>query len=180
MRSKELSLELRDDSVEAQIWVRVPNNFGTTIILKWKKFGTTNSLPKAGHQSKLSNRGRRALDREVTKNTRVPLWRWENLLEGQPSLQHSTNQAFIVEWPDRSHSSVKGTWQPAWSLPIGTWRTIRPWETRFSGLMKLRFNYLAWMPRFTSGGNLEPSLRWRMVVRASCCWDVFQEQGLGD
>ena len=31
----------------------------------------------------------------------------------------------------------------------------------------------------TSGGNLGRSLRWSMVV-ASCCWDVFQQQGLGD
>ena len=29
-----------------------------------------------------------------------------NLSEGQLSLQHSTNQAFMVEWPDGSHSSV--------------------------------------------------------------------------
>uniref|UniRef100_A0A674DMR7 Phospholipid-transporting ATPase n=1 Tax=Salmo trutta TaxID=8032 RepID=A0A674DMR7_SALTR len=34
---------------------------------------------------------------------------WENLPEGQPSLRHSTNQAFMVECPDGSHSSVKGT-----------------------------------------------------------------------
>jgi hypothetical protein len=33
----------------------------------------------------------------------------ENLPEGQPSLQQSTNQAFMVEWPDGSNSSVKGT-----------------------------------------------------------------------
>uniref|UniRef100_A0AAR2JGI1 Uncharacterized protein n=1 Tax=Pygocentrus nattereri TaxID=42514 RepID=A0AAR2JGI1_PYGNA len=26
----------------------------------------------------------------------------------------------MVEWPDGSHSSVKGTRQPAWSLPKGT------------------------------------------------------------
>uniref|UniRef100_A0A0E9XI37 Uncharacterized protein n=1 Tax=Anguilla anguilla TaxID=7936 RepID=A0A0E9XI37_ANGAN len=45
---------------------------------------------------------------------------WENLPEGQPSLQHSTNKAFMVEWPDGSHSSVKGTRQPTWSLPKGT------------------------------------------------------------
>jgi hypothetical protein len=56
-------------------------------------------------------------------------------------------------------------------LPKGTWRTLRPWEPRFSGLMKPRLNYLAWMP--TSVGNL----RWSMVVAASCCRDVFQ--GLG-
>ena len=50
------------------------------------------------------------------QSCRVPLWRLENLPEGQPSLQHSNNQAFMVEWPDGSHSSLKGTWQPTWSL----------------------------------------------------------------
>ena len=52
--------------------------------------------------------------REVTKNPMVTLTELqssfvENLPEGQPSLQHSTNQAFMVEWPNRSHSSEKGT-----------------------------------------------------------------------
>ena len=32
-----------------------------SIILKWKKFRTTNTLPRAGRPNKLSNRGRRAL-----------------------------------------------------------------------------------------------------------------------
>jgi hypothetical protein len=84
-----------------------------SIILKWKKFGTTKTLPRAGRPDKLSNRGRRACVREVTENPMVtltvPLWRWENLPEGQPSLQHSENQAFMQEWPGRNHSSVKGT-----------------------------------------------------------------------
>uniref|UniRef100_A0AAZ3RD84 Uncharacterized protein n=1 Tax=Oncorhynchus tshawytscha TaxID=74940 RepID=A0AAZ3RD84_ONCTS len=35
------------------------------------------------------------------------MWRWENHPEEQPSLQHSNNKAFMVEWPDGSHSSVK-------------------------------------------------------------------------
>uniref|UniRef100_A0A8C7ML82 Transient receptor potential cation channel, subfamily V, member 1 n=1 Tax=Oncorhynchus kisutch TaxID=8019 RepID=A0A8C7ML82_ONCKI len=42
-------------------------------------------------------------------SSRVPLWRWEHLPEGQQSLQHPTNQVFMVEWPDGSHSSAKGT-----------------------------------------------------------------------
>ena len=61
--------------------------------------------------AKLSNRERRALVRKLTKNPmatdRAP--EFKNLPERQPSLQHSTNQAFMVEWPDGSHSSVKGT-----------------------------------------------------------------------
>ena len=40
--------------------------------------------------------------------------------EGQPSLQQSNNQVWLVEWPDRSHSSVKGRWQPTRNLPKGT------------------------------------------------------------
>ena len=41
------------------------------MILKMKKFGTTITLPKAGRPAKLSNKGRRALVREVTKNLMV-------------------------------------------------------------------------------------------------------------
>jgi hypothetical protein len=44
-----------------------------SIILKWKKFGNTKTLPRAGHPAKLSNQGRRALVREVTKNLMVTL-----------------------------------------------------------------------------------------------------------
>uniref|UniRef100_A0A8C4X2M7 14-3-3 domain-containing protein n=1 Tax=Erpetoichthys calabaricus TaxID=27687 RepID=A0A8C4X2M7_ERPCA len=44
-----------------------------SIIRKWKKFETTRTLPRAGRPSKLSDRGRRALVREVTKNPMVTL-----------------------------------------------------------------------------------------------------------
>ena len=47
--------------------LKVPNNTVASIILKWKKFGTTKTLPRAGRQAKLSNGGRRALVREMTK-----------------------------------------------------------------------------------------------------------------
>ncbi len=43
------------------------------IILKWKTFGTTRTLPRAGRPAKLSYRGRRALVREV-KRTQRSLW----------------------------------------------------------------------------------------------------------
>ena len=35
------------------------------ITLKWKKFGATKTLPRAGRLGKLSNRGSRALFKEV-------------------------------------------------------------------------------------------------------------------
>ena len=42
-------------------------------------------------------------------SSRFLLWRWDNLPEGQPSLQHSTNQAFMVEWPDGNVWRKPGT-----------------------------------------------------------------------
>ena len=63
----------RQDCVEYEsisAALKVPK---TSIILKWKKFGTTKTLPRAGRPAKLSNRVRRALVREVTKNPMVTL-----------------------------------------------------------------------------------------------------------
>jgi hypothetical protein len=53
--------------------LKVPKNTVASIILKWKNFGTTKTLPRAGSPAKLSNQGRRALVREVTKNPMVTL-----------------------------------------------------------------------------------------------------------
>jgi hypothetical protein len=85
-----------------------PKNTVASIILKWKKFGTTETLPI--EQEKGFGQGG---DQEPDGHSDRALKflcgdRWENLPEGQPSLQHSTNQGFMVEWPDRSHSSVRG------------------------------------------------------------------------
>ena len=78
---KELSVELRDRIVSSHRSgegyqntsdaLKVHKNTVVSIILKWKKFGTTKTLPRAGRLAKLSNRGRRALVREVTKNPMV-------------------------------------------------------------------------------------------------------------
>uniref|UniRef100_A0A4W5KL89 C2H2-type domain-containing protein n=1 Tax=Hucho hucho TaxID=62062 RepID=A0A4W5KL89_9TELE len=67
MRSKELSVELRDRIVsrhrsgegyqKISAALKVPKNTVASIILKWKKFGTTKTLPRAGRPAKLSNRG---------------------------------------------------------------------------------------------------------------------------
>ncbi len=42
-----------------------------SIILKWKTFGMTRTLPRAGRPAKLSYQGRRALVREVKKNPKI-------------------------------------------------------------------------------------------------------------
>ena len=77
----------RQDCVETQIWgrvqqssaaLKVPRTQLASIILKWKKFGTTKILPRAGRPAKLSNRWRRALVREVTKNLMVTLTEFQS------------------------------------------------------------------------------------------------------
>uniref|UniRef100_A0AAZ3SAF5 Sleeping Beauty transposase HTH domain-containing protein n=1 Tax=Oncorhynchus tshawytscha TaxID=74940 RepID=A0AAZ3SAF5_ONCTS len=83
MRSKQLSIELRDRMVSRQrsgeryqqmsTALKVPRTQWPPSFLKWKKFGTTKTLPRDGSTAKLSNRGRRALVGEVTKNPMVTL-----------------------------------------------------------------------------------------------------------
>ncbi|XP_051553964.1 uncharacterized protein LOC127440906 [Myxocyprinus asiaticus] len=83
MKTKELSVDLRDRIVsrhrsgegyrKISAALKVPMSTVASIIRKWKKFGTTRTLPRAGRPAKLSDRGRRALVREVTKNPMVTL-----------------------------------------------------------------------------------------------------------
>ncbi|KAG2465728.1 TC1A transposase, partial [Polypterus senegalus] len=83
MKSKELTVDLRDRIVSRHksgksyrknsAALKVPMSTVASIIHKWKKFETTRTLPRAGRPSKLSDWGRRALVREVTKNPMVTL-----------------------------------------------------------------------------------------------------------
>uniref|UniRef100_A0AAZ3QP09 Uncharacterized protein n=1 Tax=Oncorhynchus tshawytscha TaxID=74940 RepID=A0AAZ3QP09_ONCTS len=73
--------------------LKVPKNTVASIILKWKRFGTIKTLPRTGHLDKLSNRGRRALVREATKNPMVTL---VVLLEGSP-ISAALHQSGLLE-----------------------------------------------------------------------------------
>ena len=48
--------------------LKIHRNTVASIILEWKTFVTTKTLLRDGRLAKLSNRGRRALVREVTKH----------------------------------------------------------------------------------------------------------------
>jgi len=81
MRSKKLPEELRNRIVarhrsgqgykNISAALKVPKSTVASIILKWKTFGTTRTLPRAGFPAKLSYRARRALVREVKKNPEI-------------------------------------------------------------------------------------------------------------
>uniref|UniRef100_A0A674C282 Uncharacterized protein n=1 Tax=Salmo trutta TaxID=8032 RepID=A0A674C282_SALTR len=105
IRSKELSVELRDRIVSRHrsgegyqnisAALTVPKNTVESIILKWKKFGTTKTFPKAVRPAKLSNQGRRALVREVTNNPMVTLTELQSssVEMGEPSKRTAISAA---------------------------------------------------------------------------------------
>jgi len=102
MRSKELSVELRDRIVSRHrsgegyqnisAALKVPKNTVASIILKWKKFGTTKTLPRAGRPAKLRNR---ALVMEVTKKPMVTLTELQSssVEMGEPSRRTTISAA---------------------------------------------------------------------------------------
>jgi len=104
---------------------------------------------------------------------RVPWLRWENLPEGQKSLQHFTNIGFMGSGqteatPEKQHMTARLGFAFA---KTHVWRTLRAWSKAFCDLMRLKLNSLAWMQSASSGGNraqliayLIPSLLWSMVV----------------
>jgi hypothetical protein len=63
MRSKELSVELQDRIVSMHISaaLKVPKNTVASIILKWKKFGSTKALLRAGPPGQTEQHGEKGL-----------------------------------------------------------------------------------------------------------------------
>uniref|UniRef100_A0A9J8CQ00 Transposase Tc1-like domain-containing protein n=1 Tax=Cyprinus carpio carpio TaxID=630221 RepID=A0A9J8CQ00_CYPCA len=121
MGSKELPEDLRDRIVarhrSGQGYKKISAALKSTvasIILKWKTFGMTRTLPRAGRPAKLSYRGRRALVREVKKNPKITVAELQRCSRemGEKSCRKSTITAalhqsgFMAEWPDGSLSSV--------------------------------------------------------------------------
>ncbi|KAG2468484.1 TCB1 transposase, partial [Polypterus senegalus] len=105
MKLKELSVDLQDRIVsrhksgegyrKISAALKVPMSTVASIIHKWKKFETTRTLPRAGRPSKLSDRGRRALVREVTKNPMVTLSELQrsSVGRGEPSRRTTISAA---------------------------------------------------------------------------------------
>lgn len=82
MSLKELAEELRDWAGARQIWTRlekesapfiVSKGSAVSIIIIWKRFGSTRTPLTAGCLNKLKSRGRRVSIREVTKKPKITL-----------------------------------------------------------------------------------------------------------
>ena len=140
-------------------------------------FGMTRTLPSAGCPAKLSNRGRR--------NLMVTLAELQRSCGDMGETYRRTTITGTLH-----QSGLYGSGQtedsPQWNMKVRLeFATSTEWETRFSDLMKQLLNCLASILSVMSGGNHAPlitypvpSQRWNMVVAASCCGGVFQQQGL--
>ena len=104
--SKHKSVEGYQKMYEA---LEVPKNTLASVILKWKKFGTTKNLPRAGHLPKLNNWGRSAFVREVTKNPMVTLTELQSssVEMGEPSRRTTISAALHQSGLDRRMARQK-------------------------------------------------------------------------
>ena len=119
MKTKELSKQLRDKVVERHRSgegykkiskaLNIPWSTVKSIIKKWKVYGTTQNLLRAG-RPKLSSRVRRALVREASKRPMTTLKDVQHSMAEMEETVHvstiaqvSTNLACMEEWQEGSH-----------------------------------------------------------------------------
>ncbi len=167
--------------------LKVPKSTVASIILKWKTFGTTRTLPRAGRPAKLSYRGRRALVREVKKNPKITVAELQRCIrEMGESCRKSTITAALHQsgllWqsgPTEASPQCKTHWKPAWSLLKNTWRILWSDETKIE-LFGLNSKRYVWRKQALLITCPIQSQQWSMVVAASCCGGVFQLQGQDD
>ena len=162
-RTRLQSSETYEDYVKAQIWGRLQKN----------KFGANRTLLRAGCLTKLSDRGRRALVREVTKNQMFTLAELQrSCMEMEETSRRTTLQSLqphtdLGLWPLVSEKHMKACLEFAKKAPKGLSNKI---------LQSDETNILSVM----SGGNQAPLIILqipRMVV--ACCGGVFSAAGTG-
>ncbi len=196
MRSKELPEELRDRIVarhrsgqgykKISAALKVPKSTVASIILKWKTFGTTRTLPRAGRPAKLSYRGRRALVREVKKNPKITVAELQRCIrEMGESCRKSTITAALHQ------SGLYGRVARHMKSPHGVakkhLKDSKMVTNKILWSDETKIELLALILSGMCGENQAllitcpiQSQQWSMVVAALCCGGVFQLQGQDD
>ena len=141
-----------------------------SVILKWKQFGTTKTLPRAGCPARLSNREKGLGQETHGHSDRVP----DSSGDGRTFQKYSTNQAFMVEWPDKRHMTAHLGFAKRHLKDSQTMINKILWSDKTKmELFGLNAKHHIWRKPGTvrtvkhGGGSI-------------CCGDVFQQQGLGD
>ncbi len=158
-----------------------------SIILKWKTFGTTRTLPRAGRPAKLSYRGRRALVREVKNNPKITVAELQRYIrEMGESCRKSTITAALHQSglygrvarrkPLLSARHMKARMEDS---KMVTNKILWSDETKIE-LFGLNSKRYVWRKPGTAHhlSNTDPTVKHGGA--ASCCGGVFQLQGQDD
>src|SRR4029434_6380345 len=76
--------------------LNIPWNSVKSIIKKWKEYGTSVNLPRAGCPHKLSDRARRRLVREATKTPMTTLKELQASAAEMGETRHTTTVAWVL------------------------------------------------------------------------------------
>uniref|UniRef100_A0AAY5JXF0 Transposase Tc1-like domain-containing protein n=1 Tax=Esox lucius TaxID=8010 RepID=A0AAY5JXF0_ESOLU len=74
----------------------IPWNTVKTVIIKWRKYGTTDSLPRTGHPSKMYEKTRRKPVREASKRPTATLKELQVCLASTGCVLHVTTISCIL------------------------------------------------------------------------------------
>ena len=129
-----------------------------TIIKNWKVYVTMKTLPRSSHPSKLDDQARRRLSREVTKRPLATLKELQAFVAKTGHCVHVTtiSQALHKSGPysraaRRKPLLKKPILSPVWGMQKKPPEIMKPGGKKFCGLMKPRWNFLAWMQNVTFG-----------------------------
>ena len=164
--------------------MNIPWSTVKMIINKWKVYGTTKTLPRSGHHSKLEDWASRTSERlprvqwKLWKSYRLLWLRLVTVCMWQQYPKQSTNLTCMVGWQEGSHYSRKPTLNPAWSVQnnhsgnsVAMWEKVLWFDVTKIELFCL--NAVLGLAQTQHG----TSLQWSMVVAASCYGDVSQLSG---
>uniref|UniRef100_A0AAY5KIL8 Transposase Tc1-like domain-containing protein n=1 Tax=Esox lucius TaxID=8010 RepID=A0AAY5KIL8_ESOLU len=74
----------------------IPWNTVKTVIIKWRKYGTTKTLPRSGRPSKINEKTRRKLVREASKRPTATLKELQEFLASTGCVLHVTTISRIL------------------------------------------------------------------------------------
>nr|XP_054592105.1 uncharacterized protein LOC129157042 [Nothobranchius furzeri] len=177
-----------DKNISAAL--KVPQSTVASIILEWKTFGTTRTLPRAGRLAKLSNRGRRALEREVKKNPKITV---DELQRCSQEMRGSCRKSAITA---ALHQLYGGVSRRKPLLSARHMKACMEFAKRHLKDPEMVRNKVLWSDETkielfglnSKCGDKQALLitcpinspQWNIAVAASCCGGVFYLQGQDD
>uniref|UniRef100_A0AAY5K4A2 Transposase Tc1-like domain-containing protein n=1 Tax=Esox lucius TaxID=8010 RepID=A0AAY5K4A2_ESOLU len=142
----------------------MPWNTVTTVIIKLRKYGTTDTSPRTGHPSKIDEKTKRKLIREASKRPTATLKELQEFMASTGCVLHVTTISRIlhmnglwVGWQDGKPFLTKKNIQARLKFAKPNIKSLKACGKMCYGLMKPRFNFLAIIPKEEEWANIATS-----------------------